>query len=105
MEIKGRGVGGGVVTGTLHFISDAREARGVREDEILFTEMTTPDMLIAMQRCKGWVTQRGGITCHAAIIAREMKKPCVVGLGENFSQLKNGAVVTIDGKTGIVVIE
>lgn len=100
--VKGRGACKGVVEGRIHMVGTPEEAEFVTADEILATNMTTPDMIMAMSRCKGWVTKLGGITCHAAITAREFQKPCVVGLGESFSFVQHGQLVRIDGATGVV---
>ena len=74
----------------------------VKDGDILVTEMTTPDMVPAMSRAAGIVTDEGGMTCHAAIISRELGTPCVVGTRIATSALKNGMEVTVDGTSGTV---
>ena len=64
--------------------------------------MTTPDMVPAMKRATGIVTDEGGVTCHAAIISRELGIPCVVGTGDATNTLKENSEVTADGKKGLV---
>ena len=70
--------------------------------DVLVAEMTTPDLVPAMKRAAAIVTDRGGRTCHAAIVSREMGVPCVVGTGNATQVLQNGQVVTIDGRAGKV---
>ncbi|MEK7083758.1 MAG: PEP-utilizing enzyme, partial [Patescibacteria group bacterium] len=79
-----------------------KEQREVQQGDILVTSMTTPDFLPAMERAAAFVTDEGGITCHAAIIAREMKKPCIIGTKTATKQLKNGDMIEVDAIQGIV---
>ena len=74
----------------------------VKDGDILVTTMTMPDMVPAMSRAAAIVTDEGGMTCHAAIISRELGTPCVVGTGNATSILKNGQMITVDGTTGTV---
>ena len=68
----------------------------------MVTTMTTPDMVPAMRRASGIVTDEGGVTCHASIISRELGIPCVVGTGDATTTLKEESGVTLDGKKGLV---
>lgn len=70
--------------------------------DVLVTTMTTPDMVQVMQKAVAFVTDEGGITCHAAIIAREMKKPCIIGTKIATQVLKDGDTVEVDADKGIV---
>ena len=74
----------------------------LKEGEILVTHMTTPDFVPAMRRAAAIVTDEGGVTCHAAIIARELKKPCVVGTKHATQIFKDGDMVEVDANAGIV---
>jgi pyruvate,water dikinase len=74
----------------------------LKPGEILVTTMTTPDMVPAMSRAAGIVTDEGGMTCHAAIVSRELGVPCVVGTREATKVISEGREVTVDGKTGTV---
>jgi pyruvate,water dikinase len=74
----------------------------VGDGDIIITEMTTPDMVPAMKRAAGIVTDEGGMTSHAAIVSRELGVPAVVGTGEAASTLSDGQVVTIDGDKGTI---
>jgi len=69
---------------------------------VLVTEMTTPDYVPAMKRAAAIVTDKGGRTCHAAIVSRELGIPCVVGTDEATKVLKGIGVITVDGKSGVV---
>ncbi len=66
--------------------------------------MTTPEMVPAMKKAGAFVTDEGGVTCHAAIIAREMKKPCIIGTKIATKVLKTGDMVKVDAEKGIVRI-
>jgi pyruvate,water dikinase len=78
------------------------EQDSVVEGEILVVPMTTPDYLPAMQKAAAFVTDEGGVICHAAIVAREMKKPCVIGTKKATTVFHNGDIVEVDGFTGFV---
>lgn len=71
----------------------------IQPDEILVCKMTTPEYLQLMKTCAGIITEQGGILSHAAIIARELKKPCVVGVKNVMNVLKEGEMVETDGNT------
>ena len=66
--------------------------------------MTSPDFLPAMKKSAAFITDEGGITCHAAIVAREMKKPCIVGTKVATKKLKDGDFVEVDADHGIVKV-
>ena len=68
----------------------------------MVTTMTTPDMVPAMRRASGIITDEGGVTCHASIISRELGIPCVVGTGSATTTLEENVGVTLDGKKGLV---
>ncbi|HLB51034.1 MAG TPA: PEP-utilizing enzyme, partial [Patescibacteria group bacterium] len=76
----------------------------LQRGEILVTAMTTPDYLPAMHQAAAFITDEGGITCHAAIVARELKKPCIIGTKIATQVLKDGMLVEIDADNGIVRI-
>lgn len=100
--IKGLPASPGFGSGQVKIIRKMQELDKVKEGDILVTTMTTPDMVPAMKRADGIVTDEGGITSHAAIISRELGISCVVGTGEGSSTLKENSVVTVDGKKGFV---
>lgn len=100
--IRGLGASPGLASGTVKVIKDLDELDKVQEGDVMVTTMTTPDMVPAMKRANGIVTDEGGVTCHAAIISRELGIPCVVGTGDATSTLEENAEVTADGKKGPV---
>lgn len=100
--LKGFGASRGRATGKVCILADSEEIYKVKEGDIIVTKMTTPDMVPAMRRAVGIVTDRGGITSHAAVIARELRIPCVVGTGDATKVLKEGQEVLVNGDTGAV---
>ncbi|MFH1190807.1 MAG: phosphoenolpyruvate synthase [Candidatus Omnitrophota bacterium] len=80
----------------------AEEIDRVKIGDILVATMTKPDMVPAMKRCAGIITDEGGLTCHAAIVARELEVPCTVGTKNATQVLIEGEVVTVDGNEGKV---
>lgn len=99
---RGLGASPGIISGTVKIIKELDELDKIQDGDILVTTMTTPDMVPAMKRANGIVTDEGGVTCHAAIISRELGIPCVSGTGEATTTLKENTKVTIDGKKGLV---
>ncbi len=100
--LKGLGASPGVATGKVKVILSEDEISKVEEGDILVTTMTTPDMVPAMKRAAAIVTDEGGMTCHAAIVSRELGVPAVVGTKEATRVLKDGMIVTVDGEKGVV---
>ncbi|QSG03245.1 phosphoenolpyruvate synthase [Natranaeroarchaeum sulfidigenes] len=100
--INGLGASPGTVTGPVRIVDKLDELDRVSEGDIIVTEMTTPDMVPAMKRAAGIVTDEGGMTSHAAIISRELGVPAVVGTQSATVQLDDGQVVTLDGKRGAI---
>ena len=100
--VRGLGASPGMASGKVKIILDIDELDKIKEGDIMVTTMTTPDMVPAMKRASGIVTDEGGVTCHASIISRELGIPCVVGTGDATSTLKENGGVTLDGKKGLV---
>lgn len=100
--VRGLGASPGMATGKVKIVLDIDELDKIQDGDIMVTTMTTPDMVPAMRRASGIVTDEGGVTCHASIISRELGIPCVVGTGDATSTLKENAGVTLDGKKGLV---
>jgi phosphohistidine swiveling domain-containing protein len=105
-EVAGRSafVGHGKVRGTVKIIIDKSDLGKINKGDIMVSPMTTPDFVVAMEKAAAFVTDEGGITCHAAIVAREMKKPCIIGTETATQSLKDGDLVEVDAKKGIVKI-
>ncbi len=102
---EGRSIGQRIGAGRVKVIKDASEMHRVQEGDILVSDMTDPDWEPVMKRAAAIVTNRGGRTCHAAIIARELGIPAVVGCGDATSVIKDGDDVTVscaEGDTGYV---
>ncbi|MDR3282621.1 MAG: phosphoenolpyruvate synthase [Candidatus Methanoplasma sp.] len=100
--LTGLGASPGFATGTVCIYDGAMSLDVIKDGDVLVTKMTMPDMVPAMSRSVAIVTDEGGMTCHAAIISRELGTPCIVGTGKATDVLKNGEVVTVDGTTGTV---
>lgn len=94
----------GRIQGSAKTILSPKENNKVEKGDILVTSMTTPDFLPAMERAAGFITDEGGITCHASIVAREMKKPCIIGTKNATKILKNGDTIELNADEGIVNI-
>ena len=91
----------GIASGRIRVILDARQTASIGEGDVLVAEMTTPDFVPAMKRAAAIITERGGRTCHAAIISRELGVPCVVGAA-GAAKLADGREVTVDGANGLI---
>ncbi len=100
--VKGLGASPGVATGKVKIVLSLDDLDKVEPGDVLVTTMTTPDMVPAMKRAAAIVTDEGGMTCHAAIVSRELGVPAVVGTKEATKVLKDGMVVTVDGEKGVV---
>ena len=92
----------GIAAGPAQIVYHGSEIDKVEEGEVLVAEMTTPDFVPAMKRAVGIVTDRGGRTCHAAIVSRELGVPCIVGTGNATKVLKDEQLITVDGSKGKV---
>ena len=102
---SGRAIGQRIGSGPVKLIKTAAEMDRVKPCDVLVTDMTDPDWEPVMKRASAIVTNRGGRTCHAAIIARELGIPAVVGCGDATQVLKDGKFVTVscaEGDTGFV---
>ena len=100
--VRGLGASPGMASGKVKIVLDIDELDKIEDGDIMVTTMTTPDMVPAMRRASGIVTDEGGVTCHASIISRELGIPCVVGTGDATTTLKENSGVTLDGKKGLV---
>ncbi len=101
----GRSIGQRIGSGVVRVISDIKEMAKVQAGDVLVTDMTDPDWEPIMKRASAIVTNRGGRTCHAAIIARELGIPAVVGCGDATERVRDGEPVTVscaEGDTGYI---
>ncbi len=101
--VSGLGSAPGIVSGAVRIVTKLDHLDQVAEGDIIVTEMTMPDMVPAMKRAVGIITDEGGMTSHAAIISRELGVPAVVGTGDATRTLSNGQMVTLDGSKGTVL--
>jgi pyruvate, water dikinase len=100
--LHGLGAAPGEASGAVRVVSAREHAVELQEGEVLVTHMTAPDWVPLMRRAAAIVTDSGGMTCHAAIVSRELGIPCVVGTGEATKKLRDGEVVTVDAGSGVV---
>jgi phosphohistidine swiveling domain-containing protein len=103
-EFKGMVASRGKAVGKVRILSGARHFDSMKEGEILVSSMTSPEFIIAMRKTAAIITDEGGITCHAAIVSRELSIPCIVGTSIATRTLNNGDLVEVDANKGIVKI-
>ncbi|WP_027944118.1 phosphoenolpyruvate synthase [Amycolatopsis taiwanensis] len=102
LPLRGLAASPGSASGAVRVLTAPEEGTRLRDGEILVAPMTNPDWVPAIRRAAALVTDRGGMTCHAAIVARELGVPCVVGTEKATTVLHNGQKVTVNGTTGEV---
>lgn len=102
--IKGQIGAKGLARGKVKIIKDAQFAKGFSVGDILVTGMTRPEFVPLMKKAAAIITDEGGITCHAAIVSREMKKPCIIGTKIATKVLYDGDLVEVDANKGIIKI-
>jgi pyruvate,water dikinase len=98
----GRSIGQKIVSGPVRIVKNLEDIGLIQPGEILVTDMTDPDWVPAMKKTAGIITNRGGRTCHAAIVSRELGLPAIVGTGNATEQIAQGQVVTLDCSRGDV---
>lgn len=103
-SFKGQTAFVGSVEGIVRIILDRRHANELTEGEVLVTGMTTPEFVPAMKVSSAIITNEGGILCHAAILSRELRKPCIIGTKIATDVLKTGDRVLVDATSGIIKI-
>ena len=100
--VTGLGASPGVASGKVRVLKTPDQGEQLKAGEVLVAPMTSPDWVPTMRRAAGIVTDSGGMTCHAAIVSRELRIPCIVGAREATRVLRDGELVTIDGRKGQV---
>lgn len=100
--LRGLGAAPGSASGAVRVVKTREDAAALREGEVLVTHMTAPDWVPLMRRAAAIVTDSGGMTCHAAIVSRELGIPCVVGTSKATEVLSDGEEVTVDAGAGVV---
>ena len=101
--VRGLAASSGRASGAVRLLTDPSQRDRLLPGEVLVAPMTSPDWMSAIRRASGLVTDGGGMTCHAAIVAREVGVPCVVGTRDATTRLRDGEVVTVDGAQGLVL--
>ena len=100
--LRGLAASSGVATGVVRILTSPRDGGMLQRGEVLVAPMTNPDWVPTIRRAAALVTDGGGMTCHAAIVARELGVPCVVGTRTATSSLRDGELVTVDGAQGLI---
>lgn len=103
-ELRGQVACTGKVEGVVKIVNSVSDMQKVCEGDILVSIATNPDIVPAMKKAAAFVTEQGGVTSHAAIVAREMRKPCIIGTKVATKALKDGDVVMVDAHAGVVRI-
>ena len=100
--IQGQGASGGIGTGRVRILRSPRDGHLLVDGEVLVAPTTSPDWVPTIRRACAVVTDSGGLTCHAAIVTRELGVPCVVGARSATTTFRDGDLVVVDGTTGTV---
>lgn len=98
--VTGLSIGQQIISGTARVIKDINHIGQIQDGEIIITEMTDPDWVPVMKRAAALVTDRGGRTCHAAIVSRELAIPAIVGTHNATAAIKTGQLITVDCSQG-----
>jgi pyruvate,water dikinase len=98
VQERGLAASSGRASGAVRVLSSPKQSAQLRDGEVLVAPMTNPDWVPAMRRASALVTDSGGMTCHAAIVSRELGVPAVVGTRTATTSLRDGEIVTVDGK-------
>ena len=98
--VRGLGAAPGAASGRVRVVRELSQADGLDNNDILVTHMTAPDWVPLMRKAAAIVTDSGGMTCHAAIVSRELGIPCVVGTADATTRLRDGEMVTVDATQG-----
>ncbi|MEO6628148.1 MAG: putative PEP-binding protein, partial [Aquihabitans sp.] len=101
--LRGLAASTGAASGPVRVLESPDQGDQLLDGEVLVAPMTNPDWVPTLRRAVAIVTDGGGMTCHAAIVARELGVPCVVGARTATTSLRNGEVVTVDGREGVVM--
>jgi phosphohistidine swiveling domain-containing protein len=101
-EVKGRCACQGKVTGTVKVILNHNQFKELNKGDILVTTMTTPDFVVLMEKAGAIITDEGGLSCHAAIVSREINVPCIIGTKNATKVLKSGELIEVDADKGTI---
>ena len=101
-QVKGTVAYAGTVSGPARILKDINEVKKVHRGDIIICPMTWPSLIVALEKATAFVTDEGGILCHAAILARELKKTCITGTKNATAVFIDGDMIEVDGETGVV---
>jgi pyruvate,water dikinase len=101
--LRGLGAAPGRAAGRVRILGSPAEGDELVDGEILVAPSTSPDWMTVMRRAAAVVTETGGITCHAAIVSRELGVPCIVGARGATKKLANGSLITVDATAGVII--
>ena len=102
--ISGNIANRGKVKGIARILTSYQDIYKVDKGDIIVATMTTPDYVSAMEKASGFITDEGGITCHAAILSREFNVPCIVGTINGTKEIKDGQMIELDAYTGKIYV-
>lgn len=88
--------------GRVSIVNSTSDMHKVAEGDVLVSFNTNPSLMPVIKKCAAIITDEGGIVCHAAIISRELKKPCIIGTKIATQVLRDGDLVEVDADTGVV---
>jgi phosphohistidine swiveling domain-containing protein len=101
-EVRGNVASHGKIKGKVRIVKSVEDCQTIQNGEILVATMTFPQYIVALEKAAAFITDEGGVLCHAAIIAREMNKPCITGTQSATKILKTGDLIEVDADKGIV---
>jgi len=104
MMLEGQGVSSGTVLGKVKIVTTIKDVDKVEEKDIVVTNDNSPLFSLAFLKAIGIISEKGGMLCHLAIVARELKKPCILGVENATKVLKEGMLVEIDGTKGNIYV-
>ena len=103
-QLKGTTANPGFATGKARVILSNKDIRTVQQGEIIVADMTNPNYIPALKKASAFITNRGGVLCHAAVLSRELHKPCIIGTGNATQIIKTGDWVKVDADKGVITI-
>ena len=101
-QLKGQIASPGLIKGEVRVINQVKDLPQMVDGAVLVSVATNPDLMPAIKKSSAIITELGGMTCHAAIVSRELNKPCVIGVRNAAKILKDGDIVEVDAYHGIV---
>lgn len=100
--LKGQVASPGMVIGRVKIVNSVEEAKEFNENDVMVSHATQPELVPIMKKSSAIITEQGGMTCHAAIVSRELNKPCIVGVKAVTKKLKNNELIEVNASHGII---